>query len=303
MFKDLFKFRDKESKNISSITFSDSRYLNVIDIAINAGKILLKFYERGDMSMSVANKNNDILDFVTKADKESDNYICSEMSKLFINDNIVSEESFIDDYSFGGRTWFVDPLDGTKEFIFEGGRFSVMIGLCVEGNPVFGVVYNPLEEVVYVAEKGFGSFSKKLGNNWKILKVNKNNSIEKSTQIIRKLHDEKRDSDFFIDSLKTKNSIQDASFGLRLGRIASGEADFTIATNRRVSKWDICAPQIILEEAGGIVTDILGKKIDYLSADLRLINSFTASNSKFHKEIVSECKRLAVLWGIATFNK
>jgi 3'(2'), 5'-bisphosphate nucleotidase len=273
-------------------------YANVIEIARKAGEILLRYYERGDKTLAVENKS-DAFDFVTRADKEADTFICAEITKLFPTDRIVSEERVQpDDGQTAGRVWFVDPLDGTKEFMFEGGRFSVMIGLCENSVPVFGVVYDPLAEVVYVGEKGCGSFQKSQGSDWKRLKVSGVNTMSDSIQIIRKLHDEKRDADKLIEKIKDKSTIQDASFGLRLGRIAAGEAEFTINTNRRASKWDTCAPQVILEEAGGKVTDIFGQQLDYSVPGIRWMNSFVASNNLFHPEIVRECKEIAVLWGL-----
>jgi 3'(2'), 5'-bisphosphate nucleotidase len=282
---------------------SDERYLNIIDIARKAGKILLRFYEKGNKTLSIENKNKDLLDFVTRADKEADFFICSEILKLFPNDKIISEESFVEEASFSGNAWFVDPLDGTKEFMFEGGRFSVMIGLCINGIPTFGVVYNPLEDITYIGERGQGSFYKLPGTDWLRLQVSKISNLGESTQVIRRLYDEKRDGDNFINSLSVKNNIHDASFGLRFGRIANGEAEFTINTNRRVSKWDTCAPQVILEEAGGRITDIFGEELNYKNPGIRWTNSFIASNKLFHNDIVLRCKKLAVLWGLISESK
>jgi len=282
---------------------SDERYLNIIDIARKAGKILLRFYEKGNKTLSIENKNKDLLDFVTRADKEADFFICLEILKLFPNDKIISEESFVEEASFSGNAWFVDPLDGTKEFMFEGGRFSVMIGLCINGIPTFGVVYNPLEDITYIGERGHGSFYKLPGTDWLRLQVSSISNLGESTQVIRKLYDEKRDGDNFINSLSVKNNIHDASFGLRFGRIANGEAEFTINTNRRVSKWDTCAPQVILEEAGGRITDIFGEELNYKNPGIRWTNSFIASNNLFHDDIVLKCKKLAVLWGLISESK
>lgn len=277
---------------------TDNRYLNIVDIAHKAGKILLKYYERGDTALSIDNKNMDILDFVTKADKKSDSFICSEIYKLFPNDKIISEESFNEESLLSGNIWFIDPLDGTKEYIFEGGRFSVMIGLCIDGMPTFGVVYNPLEDITYIGEKGQGSFYKSPSTDWTRLQVSSINNLGDSTQIIRKLYDEKRDGDNFINALNVKKNISDASFGLRFGRISKGEAEFTINTNRRASKWDTCAPQVILEEAGGKVTDIFGEQLIYTTPGVRWANSFVASNNLFHNDIIVKCRKLAILWGL-----
>lgn len=73
---------------------------------------------------------------------------------------------------------------------------------------------------------------------------------------------------------------------LKLGIIAEGHAEVTINTNSGASKWDLCAPQIILEEAGGMVTDLNGNPVDYLSNTTTLENSFIATNGALHNEIL-----------------
>lgn len=274
-------------------------YLEIIPVAQKAGNILLKYYERGNKTLSIENKNNDLLDFVTKADKECDVYITEKLRKLYPSDTIISEESYKPGkYNLGGRVWYIDPLDGTKEFMFEGGRFSVMIGLCIDGIPIFGVIYNPLEEKTFVGEKNMGSYYSVDHTSWKQLHVSRINTIQDSTQIVRKMYDEKRDADNVIEKFQEKNIIRDGSIGLRFGRIASGTAEFTINTNRRASKWDTCAPQIILEEAGGHVTDIFGSQLNYMQPGIRWMSSFIGSNNHFHNDIVEGSLDLGTLWGI-----
>jgi len=84
--------------------------------------------------------------------------------------------------------------------------------------------------------------------------------------------------------------IPESSVGIKLGLIASGKADFHVNTNFRVSKWDTCAPQIILEEAGGKITDLYGHPLDYNQSENKLLNSFVASNRVLHKSIIEKIK-------------
>ena len=77
----------------------------------------------------------------------------------------------------------------------------------------------------------------------------------------------------------------------KIGLIVQGLADVVVNTNTRVSKWDFCAPQVILEEAGGKVTDMNGNPIDYLSQGVGLGKSFVATNGLIHEQTIEALKR------------
>jgi len=119
------------------------------------------------------------------------------------------------------------------------------------------------------------------------LKDNINNSV----LVTRFVNGEKRAEDAIEDLYSVKEKIPEGSVGTKIGLIASGKADFHIHTNSRASKWDTCAPQIILEEAGGKITDFYGNKLDYLIAENNWKNSFVASNSILHEKILLELKK------------
>lgn len=78
---------------------------------------------------------------------------------------------------------------------------------------------------------------------------------------------------------------------MMLGLIASSKADFMVNTNFRACKWDTCAPQIILEEAGGKLTDVHGNAINYVQSENKLLNSYIASNGVLHDKILNVLKK------------
>lgn len=264
----------------------------VIAIAKEAGKILMKYY---NMKYDITTKNNDSFDFLTTADKESDEYIRKRLKEEFPKDFILSEETKPEEIDFSGRVWMVDPLDGTKDFIHHGGGFAVMIGLCVDGAPKFGVVYSPVKEILYYAEKGKGAY--KESQKGKIrLKVSNMGDLEKSRLVVRATFGEEkpeiRPMDKVVEGLRVKERIPSVSIGMKLGLIASNEADSDVMTNSRGCKWDTCAPQIILEEAGGMITDLDGKPLDYKQSSLKWENFFVSSNKKLHPSLIEEIKKL-----------
>lgn len=258
----------------------------IIKIARNAGKIHMRYYK---CDIDIMHKNNDRYDHLTIADIESEKYIKNKISKLFPDDFILSEESEEGDIDYSKRVWMVDPLDGTKDYTAHNGAFSVLIGLCVNGVPILGVVYAAAHDILWYAEKGKGSFRIKNGNNEKV-HVSTISELSEAVHITKNPHGENRPLDILIDKLKVKENRMEGSVGIKLSRIASGEGDLHVNTNFRCSKWDTCAPQIILEEAGGKVTDIDGKPLDYKQIGLKWQRSFVGTNGKLHEIVLKNIK-------------
>lgn len=253
----------------------------ITSIARQAGSILMKYHLQ---ELDIKTKEHEF-DFVTQADLESDKYIRAELEREFPSDNILSEEFDFSPDNYSGRVWMVDPLDGTKDFVNNGGGFSVMIGLCVNGVPVEGVVYAPARDLLYYAKKDMGAYVESNGER-RDLRVSSVDDLKSSSVVTRFIQGEKRDLDRIVDSLDAKKEIPESSVGIKLGLIAEGKADLHVNTNYRCSKWDTCAPQVILEEAGGKITSFSGEPLDYKQESLKWENSFVASNSLLHENVV-----------------
>jgi 3'(2'), 5'-bisphosphate nucleotidase len=254
----------------------------VIAIAIEASDIIMKYYGTG---VAVSQKTGPH-DLVTQADREADTFIRMRLQAAFPDTSILSEESDEQVASYTAKVWMVDPLDGTKDFVNNGRGFSVMIGLCEGGVPTLGVVYNPTTRILYYAKKGEGTHRRFDGRTERLC-TSVVTHIHDARMITRIARGESRALDGTLDKLDVKERIEESSVGLKLGMIAAGEAEFTIATSTNTSKWDTCAAQIILEEAGGIITDLKGRLLDYTQESLRWHDLFVASsNSELHKNIL-----------------
>ena len=121
-----------------------------VELARKAGVAIMKVYAT-DFSVAYKGKN----DPVTDADKRGNELIVNGLRQAFPDDIIVAEESEKpDDTQTGNRIWYVDPVDGTKEFINKNGEFSVMIGLAVNGQAKVGVVFKPDGDVLYAGVVG-----------------------------------------------------------------------------------------------------------------------------------------------------
>lgn len=257
----------------------------IIEIAKNAGTILMKYHCK-ELDVQI---KSDEYDFLTQADLESNDYIMKELRTAFPEDKILSEESEDIPEDYSGRVWMVDPLDGTKDFVHKGTGFSVMIGLCVDGKPVLGVVYAPAKDLLYYGEKEKGSYVEHNGKKSR-LNVSDVTDVAQSTTVTRIAQGEKRELDDMVSSLGARE-IPESSIGIKMGLVAEGKADSLINTNYRCSKWDTCAPQIILEEAGGVVTSFGGLALDYMQDSLNWEDLFVASNSLLHEDILEHVRK------------
>lgn len=267
---------------------SDS-FQEVLNIADQAGFILLKYFKKN----VVVEFKQDKFDPVTIADRESDDFIRESLHRLFPDDLILSEESktIPDDYT--KRVWMVDPLNGTKSFVKGSNTFAVVIGLVENGVPVFACVAIPAQNKVFCAEKEKGSFEK-LGGTLKQIHTTSVHDIQQSRLITREPSGDIRPIEAVLNQIPFMERIEEGS-GAKLCMIATGSAEAHINTNIRAGKWDIAAPQLILEEAGGIVTDLDGRAIDYKKVKVGLERSYVASaNKELHDKIIGELLKLKV---------
>ena len=245
---------------------------DAIQAARKAGEEVLKIYNT-DFKIEYKGKEP-----LTQADLISQKIIFSYLEKY--DYGIISEENKDDEQRLGkDKVWIIDSLDGTSDFVNKIGDFSIMIGLVHKGEPVLGVVYSPTEDKLYYAEKGKGSY---LGD--RRLNVSNVSSISESRFLFSRHH--------FTDELKEfadKNSIKvihKGSIGLKLGLIAEAKAEAMINLSDKTCQWDTCAPEIILREAGGDITDLQGNRFRYNRKQLNNPNGIIASNGKIHEQII-----------------
>ncbi|MCB9798549.1 3'(2'),5'-bisphosphate nucleotidase CysQ [Candidatus Nomurabacteria bacterium] len=246
----------------------------IIDIALHAGDILLKHFKQ---NIAVEYKNSDDFDPVSTADKESDEYIRNELKKQFPNDFILSEENDAIPTDCSKRIWMVDPLDGTKDFLKGKDGFAIHIGLLENGMPTLGVVYAPARKRLFWAQKGQGAYEK-TEENYRRIHVSTLTDLNEVRIITRSPGSDKRELDAVVEKMPRKESIHDS--GIKVPKIACGEAELHINTNLRASKWDTLAPQVILEEAGGCIADICGNELDYAQPELKWKNSYIAASNR-----------------------
>lgn len=246
-----------------------------LDIAIKSakegGEILKKYF--GNVDIQYKGENFDAASILTQADIKSEKKIVSILKKEFPEHNIYAEEE-TNDQKNSEYTWYIDPLDGTSNFSRNIPLFGVSIGLVKKDKPILGVLYFPKLNLLIHAEKGKGVFA----NNKKV-QVSKR-EINKSLYYSGGYYKGQFQMREEISEKIGLTKIIDAS-SYELAQIAMGDAELYILAN---VLHDVVAGVIIIQEAGGKVTDYKGK--DYT------INSegIVASNKKIHEEVIKLIK-------------
>ncbi|MBZ4421966.1 3'(2'),5'-bisphosphate nucleotidase CysQ [Myxococcus sp. RHSTA-1-4] len=243
-------------------------------IARQAGDILLKIYAT---DFSVQDKAGG-MGPVTEADERANAFIVGELRKAFPGDGVVAEES---DNSGDGkrfeRCWYVDPLDGTQEFVNRNGEFAIHVGLAVAGQATVGVVYRPVGNKLYTGLVGQGAFLEEEGGR-RALRVSDVADPSALRLVVSRSHRSKL-TDAVAKRLGITRERESGSVGLKCGLLAEATADVYIHTSGKSYRWDNCAPEAVLRAAGGILTDLGGTPYSYDGSELQNHRGLLACNA------------------------
>lgn len=248
---------------------------SAVTIAREAGQILLEIYAT---DFGVSFKGQGKSDPVTEADRRANAHIVERLRKAFPNDTIVAEESDNRSAELGvKRIWYVDPLDGTKEFVAKNGEFSVMIGLAIEGRATLGVVFQPSEDKLYRGVVGHGASLEHAGQK-RSLQVSDRRAGSDLRLVTSRSH-RSRTTDEIVSQLGIKQESVSGSVGLKVGLIAEQAADLYVHVSDKSSAWDTCGPEALLLAAGGRFRDLGGDPCVYGKSDLRTRRGIFACNA------------------------
>ncbi|MEK7530351.1 MAG: inositol monophosphatase [Patescibacteria group bacterium] len=244
----------------------------VVDAARAGGEVIKQLFGQ---ALEVSEKTN-LGDLRTKADTDSENAILKVLTQAYPTTNIYAEESGQVDRQ-SEYTFVIDPLDGTSNFVLGVPDFAVSIGLLHNDESILGVIYNPVLDQLYTAEKGRGAQL-----NGKTIRVNTESDIARATVsytsgyntarayndgVVKKLHD-----------LGIKRLLSHWAPAYDYCLLASGRIEAVISKEGDLE--DYVAAKIIVTEAGGKITDFTGQPSESKSPD------FIASNgSSLHETI------------------
>lgn len=271
-----------------------------VELAREAGAAILDLYE-GPLVIEQKSEAHDN-EPVTQADKLANELIVKRLSREFPNDGILAEESVDTDRRLAkSRVWMIDPLDGTSGFIEGNGDFAVQIGLSIAGQSVLGVVYQPLTGVLYRAVRGGGAWVERPGFQPQRATVSNHSEISTMRLAASRSHRSSR-MDKVVQAFGLQEEVNRGSVGIKVGLIVEQQCDLYVHLSPQTKQWDTCAPEIILREAGGILTDLFGRPLDYNRSDLQNRNGLVASNGAVHSKIIESLTPLLAEFGRTPFE-
>jgi len=244
-----------------------------VDLARKSGALLK---EKFSQTHKIQYKGE--INLVTEADKMSEDLIIAAISQKFPDHGILSEESPVIT-GVGKLRWIIDPLDGTTNYAHGYPVFCVSIALENEGTIVLGVIYDPMREEMFVAVRGGGLYL-----NEKKLRVSDVSDLSRSLLVTGFPYDIRESKDnnlnFFNAMAINVQAIRRAgAAALDLAYLAAGRFDGF--WELKLKPWDTAAGCLMVEEAGGVISDIAGSKWHLQSPNL------LASNGLIHQQMIS----------------
>mgnify|MGYP001406360442 CR=1 FL=1 len=241
---------------------SISANLNLmIKASEKASKILIRDF--GEIEKLQVSKKGP-KDFVTNSDYKAEKIIIEELKKSRPNYSIISEENGIENNKDPKNTWIIDPIDGTINFLHGIPHFAISIALKSNNEIVSGLIFDPIKNEMFYAEKDNGSFF----NNQRV-------RVSKKTQLSECLFA----TSGIIDSELDIQFRKSGSAALDMAYVASGRFDGYFQNN--LNLWDIAAGIIIIKEAGGIINEINLSKHD----EIKVIASSNNINTKLNEKL------------------
>ena len=222
--------------------------------------------------------------FVSLADKRAEEILYTELAKARPGYGFIGEEGGSREGNDKSHTWIVDPLDGTTNFLHGIPQFAISIALSREGTVIAGVIYNPANDELYIAERGKGAFL-----NDQRLRVAGRRKLDECVIGCGLPHIGR--GDLALSRLEM-TAVQEKVAGLRRFGAASLDMAFVAAGRldgyweRNLQPWDMAAGQIMIREAGGVVSGLAGDDDPLKTGQLICGNEFV------HGELVKILKPL-----------
>lgn len=234
---------------------------SVKKIVKNAGSLLRQHYfEHGKMDQ-VGLKED--LSPITSADLASHSYLMEALDRITPFTIISEEIDFVKNPPYGSTFWLIDPLDGSKGFINGNKDFCINVALIQQEEPVLSIIYAPLYDELYSAEKDKGAY---LEVGRKLVRLPEKSPPEPI--LLRSLHHDHALADEFLLKNHLTRQVKLGS-AIKFGNIASGRASFYPRWTA-TREWDTAAGQLLITEAGGIVLDFnTGKAPSYNKPDFK----------------------------------
>jgi len=238
----------------------------------HAGRILMSYYNK---PLHRTYKNHQ--GFATEADVAVERYLIEQLHKLMPEASIYAEESGASGNQYADYSWIIDPLDGTTNFAQTLPYFCISVALTYKGEPQIGVVYQPLLDELFYASKGDGA-----SLNGVPIAVSAPHNLKETMLVVGLPYAKNAVFMTLLDDIKriTPYTYAFRHFGaaaLDCAYVACGRLDGVFLAS--LKWWDVAAGMLLIQEAGGVVTDFEGKPIDASYA------TFVAGGPMVHKHL------------------
>lgn len=256
------------------------------EVGWGAGDILLKA-EQGDLDIQDQDGEP-----VTAADVAANTYILELLQARFADRNFayLTEETFKvqpeSDRLTAEYVWIIDPLDGTKDFIQKNGEYAVHIALVQNHRPILAIVVRPSVGRLYFATLGNGAFVEQRNGETTQLYVSQRAQVNELIVVTSRSHRSDRFNQL-MQQFPCQTQKPVGSLGGKFAAIADQEADVYVSLSGKSAPkdWDLAAPELILTEAGGILTHFDGSPLLYNQPDVTQWGGLLASNGPCHPEL------------------
>ncbi len=255
--------------------------------AHKAGALISEVYK------SLKPYENAPADLTTETDKQSQEIILKILREEFPSDSLCAEEktATLSESPLGAsRTWVVDPIDGTRGFAMKNDQFSVMVALMEHGKVVVGVVHEPATGKTTYASKGQGCFLIQPGKENVTCKVGTCADLNKA--ILVQSHAKPGKISKAEEAFSPGSVLETYSAGLKMAIVARGEGDIYANNYPAFHDWDICAGHILVEEAGGKLTDFSGNPVVYGAPGFKQTKGMLSTNGYLHSAALGRTKGL-----------
>ena len=265
----------------------------MMDLARALPVALAAAFEASDLVMQVY-RTAFTVDFkaaddpVTRADRESNALLCDRLGAAFPGVPLVAEES--DSRSYAGfaasdAVWFVDPLDGTREFIARNGEFAVMIGLAWGGRAALGVIVAPAWNRAFVGIVEDGAWEVRRDGSKIPIRVSGRAALPGASVVVSRSRTPSRLAAALSATVGAAATVHGSS-GLKAALVAVGMHDVYFQPAPAGMRWDACASDALVEAAGGACSATDGTRIDYASGELVNSGGLLATNGRLHQQVI-----------------
>ncbi|WP_099157950.1 inositol monophosphatase family protein [Virgibacillus ndiopensis] len=237
--------------------------------------------EKIDDPLTIDTKSNP-KDLVTHMDKETEQFFVKQIKSTYRDHLLLSEEGFGDDLqSLDGTVWIVDPIDGTMNFVQQKRNFAISVGIYHHGIGEIGFIYNVMDDILYSAKRGEGAFK----NDIQLPRLKDNVKLDESLLGLNhfwlcenRLVDEKQMQRLVREVRGTRTY---GSAALEFAYVAEGIMDGYLTMS--LAPWDVAAGIIIVNEVGGVTSNIMGEEVNMLER-----NSILTCHPAIKKSIIND---------------